>query len=288
MIFVVEKREEETEIFETIKKDLIRIAGTIGAIRSIKIQDLDKLEKYVQTIPNGDEIKSTLDSCSANLQGYINIAKKNRLSSFQPLINSFLESLSREQKDLKIIENNLFRVGCLEVETKPETGRIRVSFNENILIPWRPITNSAEIESALSDARKKLLDTRIEPERFPDFLFNAYKKVRILRERQGERNSDLVPIRSLHSEVILELFQYDLQSRKNFDAKFSEIYYPFWAFQYNLDKYRSSADKVPPEKRLFFEQGDQTDTGKMGVVLNGLTANSLYKDFCYLRYGGIK
>ena len=286
-----EKTISESENFEPIKKDLLRVATSIGGIRQIKIQDpkyLDKLDKYQKSLPKGEDIRITLDTCSNNLRAYIDTAKKTRVSSFQPLINKYLESLNKEQKDCRVIENNLFRVGCLEIETKSENASIKVSFNQNILIPWRPVTTQNDIESALGDAYKKLKETQIDTTIFPDLLLNAYKKIRLIQERDGQRNSDMIPIRSLHGEVILGLFQHELKSRKNYDTRFKEIYYPLWAFQYNLDKYRSSIETIPMEKRLSFEQGTQSDTGKFGIILNGLTANSDYKEFCYLRSSAVK
>lgn len=271
---------------EIIKKDLSEIVKKIGAIRYFKSQDpkfLDKLDAYQKSLPKGSDIGALIDEISLKLKNYIDEKNKSRATYFQPLINQFLESLRAKEMDYRIIENTLFRVGCFEMETQPATATIRISFDKNIILPWRPVQNLGDIESCFQECTKKLKATEIPLDNFSTMLYQGYRRLRSKQEKERKPNPQFVLLRNLHEEILIELFRLQVKGKKNLNVKFKEIFFPEWAFQYNLERYRSQMSEIPKEKRLLFETGSQADTERFGIVLNGLSAQSDYKKFCYVR-----
>jgi len=272
--------------FEIIKKDMLKIEKKISAIRFIKPKDpkfLEKLESYQKTLPRGAEIGPILDEVSKKLKDYIESSNKNRLSFFRPLINQYINSLQGRNIVYRMIDNTLFRVGCLEIETQPEKGNIRILFNKNTILPWTPVREMNDIESSIQAAHAKLKEMEVPLDEFSRMLHYAYHKVRARQEKERKPNPDYVMLKPLHSEILVELFKRQLKGKKNLNVKMKDIFFPDWAFLYNLDLYRAKLSQIPEEKRLLFETGSQSETEKYGVVLNGLTAQSEYKKFCYLR-----
>jgi len=270
---------------EIIKKDLLKIDKKIAAIRYIKSQDpkfLDKLDAYQKSLPKGSDIGALIDEISLKLK---NTSMKNqyRAKYFQPLINQFLESLRAKKMDYRTIENTLFRVGWFEMETQPATATIQISFDKNVILPWRPVQNLEDIESCFQECTKKLKDTEIPLDNFSTMLYQGYRRLRAKQEKERKPNPQFVLLRTLHEEILIELFRLQVKGKKNLNAKFKEIFFPEWAFQYNLERYRSQMSEIPEEQRLLFETGSQADTERFGIVLNGLSAQSDYKKFCYIR-----
>lgn len=272
--------------FEMIKKDLLKIDKKISAIRFIKPKDpkfLEKLESYQKTLPRGDEVGPILDEVSKKLKSYIESSNKNRLTFFRPLINQYIESLQGKNISYRIVDNTLFRVGCLEIETQPEKGNIRILFNKNTIFPWTPVREMNDIESSVQASHAKLKEVEVSLDEFSRMLFYAYQKVRAKQEKERKPNPGFVMLKSLHSEILVELFKLQLKGKKSLNVKMKDIFFPDWAFLYNLDLYRAKLSQIPEEKRLLFETGSQAETEKYGVVLNGLSAQSEYKKFCYIR-----
>jgi len=265
---------------------MLKIDKKISAIRFIKQKDpkfLEKLESYQKTLPRGAEIGPILDEVSNKLKSYIESSNKNRLSFFRPLINQYINSLQGRNIVYRIIDNTLFRVGCLEIETQPEKGNIRILFNKNTILPWTPVREMNDIESSIQAAHAKLKEMEVPLDEFSRMVHYAYQKVRARQEKERKPNPDYVMLKSLHSEILVELFKRQLKGKKSLNVKMKDIFFPDWAFLYNLDLYRAKLSQIPEEKRLLFETGSQSETEKYGVVLNGLTAQSEYKKFCYLR-----
>jgi hypothetical protein len=271
---------------EIMVKDLIKIVKKIDGIKYIKPQNpkfLEKLEAYQKSLPRGSDIGPLLDGISFRLRDYIEEKKQYRAKNFQPLINEFLESLRTKQRDYRIIENTLFRVGWFEMETQPVNGTIRILFDKNVILPWRPVHNLGEIESCFQECTNQLKDVEIPIDKFSNMLYQCYQRLRTEQEKKRKPNSRFVLLKSIHEEMLIELFRTQVKGKKNLNVKFKDIFFPEWAYQYNLERYRSQMSEIPDEKRLLFETGSQADTEKFGIVLNGLSAQSDYKKFCYIR-----
>ena len=271
---------------ELMKKDLLKVDKKIAGIRYIKPQDpkfLDKLDVYQKSLPKGSDIGSLIDDISLKLKEYIEEKNKVRLISFRPLINTFLESLQSKNKDYRIIENTAFRVDCFEMEIQPANGSIRLLFDKNVIMSWKPVQTINDIELCFQESIKKLNDAEISIDTFSSMMYQGYQRIRIKQEKERKPNSQFVLLKALHEEIIIELFRSQVKGKKNLNVKFKEIFFPEWAFQYNLERYRAQLMKIPEEKRLLFETGSQADTERFGVVLNGLSPQSDYKKFCYVR-----
>lgn len=276
----------ENDEFELLRKDLLRIVKDISAIKTIKSKDpkfLEKLEKYQRTLPKGEDIKQVVESTSVKLSEYLDKTKKQRFTEFPSLINRYVEYLRDNSKEYKIVESTRFRVGCLEIETKPGNGTLRILFNQQELIPWTPVMKLEEIQSYVTEALTKLKSKEISIEILPDMIAKIYQKQKSHQEKERKPNAHLVPIRSLHHEMIVELFRQRIMDHKNFNTQIEGVIFPEWAFLYNLDRYRMLLTKLPENKRFFFETGSQAESERIGVTLNGLSANEDYKKFCYLR-----
>lgn len=272
--------------FDVMKKDLLKIDKKISAIRYIKPQDpkfLDKLDAYQKSLPKGEDIGAFIDDISSKLNIYIEDKNQFRRANFRPLINEFLESLQSKNMDFRIIENTLYRVGCFEMETQPHNGNIRISFDKNVIMPWKPVESIADIDACFLECTKKIKDQEIPIEQFSTMLHQAYKRIQARQVKERKPNPEFVLLKSLHEEILIELFRFQVKGKKNLNVKFKEIFFPIWAFQYNLERYREHLSEVPEERRLLFETGSQADTEKYGIVLNGLSAKSDYKKFCYIR-----
>lgn len=276
----------EDEEFELLRKDLLRIVKDIGVIKTIKIKDLkffEKLENYQQTFPKGEDIKQVIESTSAKLSAYLDKTKKQRFAEFPSIIIHYIEYLRNNGKEYKIIENTRFRVGCLEIQTKPGNATLRILFNQQELIPWTPVMKIEEIQSHVTEALTKLKSKEIPIEILPNMIARIYQKQKSHQDKERKPNAHLVLIKSLHQEMVVELFRQQVMIHKNFNTQIEGVIFPEWAFLYNLDRYRMMLTKLPENKRFFFETGSQAESERIGVTLNGLSANEDYKKFCYLR-----
>lgn len=275
----------ELKEFDIIKKEVLRLSKSFEDIKKINPKNtefIENLEKYHKKIPKGEDVEKSVGEINTRIEKFIEQSKQQRTKSFPRTFNKYVQSLNEIQKIYQIIDTTIVRVGCLQIETKPEIAKIRFLFNKIVLIPWKPVETAEDIVKYEKEALDKLKSVEIPEEILADVFIKAYQNTRNAREKTNKTNSSRVPINDLHAETLVELFRQQIVGRKKFNMKLKEIYLPDWAFVYNLDRYRHLSNSLPDEKRLFFETGSQSETKKMGVVLNGLDPNSIYKKFCYV------
>ncbi|SET02466.1 hypothetical protein SAMN04488587_2009 [Methanococcoides vulcani] len=275
----------ELEEFNLIKKEALRLSKSFEDVKKINPKDaefIENLEKYHKKIPKGEDVKRSVEEIGRRMEQFIEKSKQQRSISFPRTFNKYLQSLNETPKRYQIIDTTIVRVGCLQIETKPEIAKIRFLFNKIVLIPWKPVVTVEDVNKYEIEALDKLKSAEIPEDILADIFLRAYKNIRYTREKTNKANPSLVPINDLYSETLVELFRQQIIGRKKFNTKLKEIYLPDWAFVYNLDRYRHMYHSLPDEKRLSFEIGSQSETEKIGVVLNGLDPKSVYKKICYV------
>ena len=272
--------------FESIKKDFSRIFQPLMDIKSIKVKDPDyddRLKKILNRLPKGDDLKKPYDEIVQRLKDFINKSEKYSKDSFARSKTEYLQNLNKKGTPYRTIDTNFFRVGILEIETKAETAQIRILFNRAVVLTWKVMKSAEEIEQYVTLALNTINQCKIDEKQLPIIIKNAYERIKNKQEQSKRMNAHLVLIKSLHKEIIKELFYQQIRNKTSFNTKIKEIYFPDWAFLYNLDLYRSLLSSVAAEYQLVFETGSQTQTERDGVILNGLSPTSEFKKFCFLK-----
>ena len=162
-----------------------------------------------------------------------------------------------------------------------EQSRVRFLYNREVLLPWQSVFCKEDIEKSELKALDMLGKSLLPEPMLVKTFWEAYHNLKVLPNRSGASNSDLVPIDAFYRELRAQLVRSQLETKKP-DSKLNYIEMPRWAFLYNLDCYRTIKfpDKTP---RLGFQAGSQMEVSKgMGFVLNGLDALEDYKTFCYV------
>lgn len=276
------------EEFKVIKSDiqkLVKILDEFKKIKSINSTDSDflsKLKKYQQRFPSGDFIKNTIAENQNHIVEFIKSAEISRISDFNVYYNQFIESLQQEKVPYRLIEKNI-RIGEVEIQINLQNAQIRILFNKLLLKPWVDVWSASDFDKIVNDAINELKGAEIPEEILTTLISDSYQNIRNIQMLNKKPNSELVPIYRLHKEMILGLLQNQMKGRNGLEKRYTDIYFPEWAFRYNLDIYKSILPNLPQEKQLIFMTGSQAETEQNGVVLNGLNPRMDYKKFFYIR-----
>jgi hypothetical protein len=270
---------------ESIKKDFSRIYQPLIDLKSIKIKDPDRderLKKLLNRLPSGDDLKKPYEETIQRLTIFVKKTETLNKESFSRSKNDYLQSLNTKGIQHRSVDANLLRVDNLEIELKPDTAQIRILYNRAVVLPWKTIRSADDIDQYMAGAQNKLKQAKINEKDLPKLIKNAYDRLKNKKEQEKKMDAYRVPLKPMHKAVITELFLQQINSKNVLNTKI-EIDFPEWAFLYNLDLYRSMQNAIPAEYQLVFETGGMTETEKEGIILNGLTANSDFKKFCYLK-----
>ncbi len=125
--------------------------------------------------------------------------------------------------DFRIIENTLYRVGCFEMETQLITV-ISVFHLIKMSSCLKPVESIADIDACFLECTKKIKDQEIPIEQFSTMLHQAYKRIQARQVKERKPNPEFVLLKSLHEEILIELFRFQVKGKKNLNVKFKEIF----------------------------------------------------------------
>lgn len=276
--------EEEFKVIKSEIQQIMKILNDIKSINSINANDPNfilELKKYYQKIPSGELIQNIIEKNRIHISDYIKSSERFRVSNFNEYYHQFLESLRKDQIQFKTIDKNI-RVDKVEIEISQEKAQIRILYNKVVLKPWTNIWNATDINKVYNDALTELNKSEISEQTLTNLIVSSYNNIQKIQELERKPNSGLVPVYKLHQEMIFGLLRNQMKGKKGLEKIYKEIYFPEWAFRYNLDVYKSILPNLPSEKQVIFKTGSQAETEQNGVVMNGLNPQNEYKKFYYI------
>jgi hypothetical protein len=277
---IFDEKKQMTDLVKSFK-DILRFTNSFKEIKSDKIDALERLEKAVKGIPPSiDTFIIALEENRSNAKKFIEKAKAIRSESFKRHEAEYIKSLNSESKPVREYSNG-WRTGKLMIKVRPGLSKIKILYNEQVLINWTSV-NSKEDFIDLENRANDMLSAQVIPEQdIIDVFFEAFKQAK--NHLSGKANSYLVPVLDFYKEVRIALIR-KLLENKGSAAKIDRYHkFPLWAFLYNLDIYRSLGSKVPDNKRLGLQTGSMQEASQnKGLVVNGLNPNDEYKVMCYV------
>jgi hypothetical protein len=274
--------EDETPQIKSVQQEAALLLRRVEALARIKPQSpsaLEDLEKALRDFPSEDTVAAELAELRHRAASILERAGEVVQRAFKPIEAAFVHDLEAAKVVVRQTHRG-WRVGSLEMESRPERSQVRFQYNQQDVVGWTPVRTKENLEGLFQNAKTLLERSKIPSETLGDALWQAYNYLR----SQRKQTSDLVPIRDAYPELRVALLRHELRARPEKVVK--QLSLPMWAFLYNLDLYRSGASTAARSKRLSFVTGAQVDTAKIGVVMNGMQADEEYKVFCYLQASG--
>jgi len=278
-------QQEIIDQYELLKKDIRLLNRQLGGINSIKQTDpkfLSKIEKYVENLPDDDDFQLRVKSIKKRLNDIIVHNKTIRIKEFSNNLNKFIISLQEKGVPHRIIDSANIRVNCIEIIANHQNGQARILYNKSVVLPWQDVYSASDIQKMCNEANIMLKRSELPEATLSTIFSSAYQNIRI-RQVNKKINPDMVLLEQLHQETIIELLRLQFKGKFSCDRKFKEIYFPKWAFLYNLDRYRVILPNLPESQKLQFQTGSQAETEKYGIILNGLIPTQDYKKYCFIK-----
>lgn len=274
---------DEKSLMNDILKELKGISKFFNTFDAIKVNgadSLEKLEKALQGIPEENVLAKALGESVDSARKFVEDAKAVRVKTFKKYESEYIKQAISEGKSVREYRNG-WRVGCLEIDEKPEASKVRILYNGEVLIPWSPILSKEDFIVLEDKAMTTLKAEILEFNKMTEIFWEAYRQAFIHRAANDDFN--IVPMMNFYREVRIALVR-EFFEGKNPNSKITKyIEFPKWAFLYNLDIYRSLITKVPENKRLSFQTGSQQEVSQnKGMIINGLNPNEEYKIMCYV------
>lgn len=273
--------DEKTLMIEALK-GFKGIGKFFKAFDNIKIGDaeaLDKLEHALKAIPPGETIIKALEENIANAKTFLNEAKNIRIHTFKQHETEYIKQLQSDGKQIREYDGG-WRIGKIKMEVKPELARIRVLYNNEVIINWKPISSKDDFIAMEEKGLSLLESQRLNENDVINVFYEAYKQASARRAN----NVKTALILDFYRETRIALIRKNLDT-KPLHAKIDKyLDFTKWAFLYNLDIYRAMGSNVPEDKRLGLQTGSMQEVSKekKGMVVNGLNPNDEYKVMCYV------
>lgn len=267
-----------------IKKEISSIVTLFNGLDKIKSNDpnfLQKVENYLKKVPSQEEIPRLYENLK-KLERLVQQSNEQKIREFQKNFTAYLTNLNELKIEYKINDTYSVRVGCLEIQGKPENATVSIFYNKSVIIHQKSISTSEDIKTCIKDSMEKLSKSKIEEKLLIDLVYRAYSTLCDEKAKQNPEGANRVPIIDLYKGIIMQLIKNEVWAKKTLNFKLKDFAFPEWAFLYNLDRYKNLHDSIPENKRLIFGRGSQEQTEKMGVVLNGLNPNQIYQKFTYV------
>jgi hypothetical protein len=277
-------KESDSDDIPKIKKEISGIATLFNGLEKIKLNDpnfLQKIENYLKKVPTQEEIPRLYENLK-KLERLVQQSNDRKIGEFQKKFTAYLTNLNELKIDYKINDTYSIRVGCLEIQGKPENATVSIFYNRSVIIHQKPVNSSEDIKTYVKDSMEKLSKSKIEEKLLIDLVYRAYSTLCSERAKQNPEGANRVPIIDLYKEIIVQLIKNEVWAKKTLNFKLKDFSFPEWAFLYNLDRYKILYDSIPENKRLIFGRGSQEQTKEIGVVLNGLNPNLGYEKFSYV------
>jgi hypothetical protein len=262
-----------------LQRDAATLLRGLEGVARIKAQSpsaLDDLEKALRDLPTAEAMAKGLEEVRHRGAGLLEQSGKTTRRDFLAIEAAFIRD--QQAANVAVRETHQgWRVGSLEMETRTDRSRVRFRYNQAELLDWSTVRSKTNLEALLQKARGMLEGSKLRADLFAQALSEAFEYCKLNKKSRG----DLVAIRDIYPELRLALMRHELGRRP--EKVLKNAAFPSWAFLYNLDLYRNESSPISADKRLAFTTGSQSDTAKIGVVLNGLHADQEYKVFCFVQ-----
>jgi hypothetical protein len=272
---------DEKSLLKQIQKDFSKLSKVFEQVTKIKSNDLealDKLEKAIKGMPNGETFSNAFKELKAQASKFLDEAKSCRQRNFGKIETEYLKQAKEKGKVIRESSKG-WRIGALEIETRPELSKVRFLYNREVLINWQSVSNSENLLQVENNAKEFLEKASIQEELLTSVFAEAFTQ----SVQSNQANTNIVPMLKFYSEVRIALIKHFFTENKP-NAKINKhIEFPRWAFLYNLDRYRAHAVSLPNQKRLGLQTGSQQEVSQgKGMVVNGLDPLQDYKVMCYV------
>ena len=268
--------EGELKILKSENQKLMRMLDGIKSLNTRDPDFISKLIKYQKNLPSEEIIQKQIENYRNSISDYIACAEKHRISHFNEYYNQFVETLQKNQVKYRIISKNI-RVEEVEIQIDQQRAKIRVCYNKSAICPWSNVWDASGFDKIYSDSINKLTKSKISDNILSEIFLISYQNIRNAQKLDGKPNFELVPIYKIHEEMILGLLRNQMKGKNGLEKRYKEIYFPEWAFKYNLDNLKNHLKNLPSEKQVIFKTGSQAETEKNGVIMNGLNPFDEYK-----------
>lgn len=247
---------------------LLKPLSRLSALKATSPSALEDFEKALETTPpySGAAYDAFLDECRRAVQE----ERQRRQASFTRSVASFVNHLRGSGTDVREVDG--WRVGPLQLEMRPDRTQVRFLFDREPVVEWRSIASPDDVNDAYEDALTSLSEAELDVAVIAESLVDAYVHL--------SRRESRVRIRDAYPELRVGLLRQQLRGKPERTIK--EFALPYWAFLYNLDRYRAAASSIPADQRLAFTTGSQAESAKFGVTLNGLRTSDDYRTYCFL------
>lgn len=271
--------EEKSEV-QVLVADFGRVARMLDSVKTVKAGGPDAVEALdaaLKRLPQGDTIGQAVEDLRRRGEDIVKRARMHRGEAFRRAEAEFIRSVRDDGRAVRELDSG-WRIGCVELEVQREQGRIQFRYNHQVVQEWAAAGSREEIQRLEESALACLKKAAIVEASLAAVFWDAYTQAR-RRHPQGS-----VPMTEFYPEVRIALVRRELAERKP-DMRLTSVDLPRWAFLYNVDRYRALRN-VPSEQRLAFEPGNQAETRRIGMPINGLDARQDTRMICYVRAVG--
>lgn len=273
----MEQQRDWREIRAGLGEVLKRLAG-FEKFKPDNPEFLDQANAALKALPPGDTLGQAVEEFRAQAEQYVAAVRQERVRAFRRIEADFIRS-AREQEKITREVSAGWRIGALMLEIDREHARARALYNHEPLGKWASIKDVEGLEDLVAKTNAALEKGQLPEELLIKAFWEGYKQGRELK--QGP-NKPLLPILDFYRGLRTALVLLELRGQKP-EKRLVHGELPRWAFLYNVDRYRSLGEKVPPEYRLGFQTGTQSVVASGNcVTINGLEAHLEYKKVCYI------
>jgi hypothetical protein len=263
---------------DDVRKKAKQLSEKLGRIAKIKgghLKDAEQLELALHQLPPADAYEAATEEIREQAQAWIAEVRRDQVRSFNSHLSEYLQKVRDGGEQMRETAKG-WRVGLLELEVSPESGRARALYSREEVVGWRDVRLAGDFERLARDARQKLAKAEINERTLPDVMWQAYDA----RRPSGGRSSR-VKLTDFFEELRVVLVRGEVKGSPHKKLRFAE--FPRWAALYNMDRYLAIASSVSEEKRLVPETGSQADIQRgLGWLLNGLDPAGHTMNYCYI------
>lgn len=265
----------------------VQKAFTIAVLDKIRPESLDyieQLEMAIQDIPPRDVFQQMVEDLVQQTRVYIDRAKVARVEAFSALLAAYIRQKKEQNASLREMSRG-WRIDRLELETRPETARIRFLYNKDPLTPWTAVRAVEDFHAVERKARAFIEKYESYPgdDELAEWFWTAYEEAHRERAVAGALSgSASIPILAFYRAFRLHLVRRELNA-KGPAAKLTQSDLPKVAFLIYFDRYLSFAGHLPPERRLGLQTGSQREVAQgKGLVVGGFRSQEDYRVMCHI------
>lgn len=270
--------DEKTEL-KKLKKEYSDSFKDIIAISKMKIdgEALDTFDNIVKRIPQGHTLGNRVEELRKKSSEMFRELKITRSESFQRAISKFVND-ARESKCYVMQTSDGWRIDQFEYVMKNEVAKVCVQYNRKIIIRWKSLSSSEDLDKLKSQALGLLKKYEID---FNDMIAafgDGFKEADSRRKQTSLSLNSPIEIHDFIREFRIALMRNQLTGRLGKKLKYADL--PEWALLYNLDRYRTSMNQIPENQRFIFSVPSQkTQSEGKAVLLGGLDYKRDYEYF---------